>query len=89
MEGQEEGQEDGVREPITPEIIGMIARNIGLGAIVLDLGKTDYTRGAMTTKDGKCFWLTNGCRVDISMTYGGGLVGSVTKEADPNLPEPL
>ena len=77
------------REPITKAIVTMIANNLGLGAIILDLHLTDYSRGAMQVGDHeKCFWLTDGRRVDISMG-AGGFIASITREPDPNIPEPL
>lgn len=82
--------EIGTREPITQSIINMIIETVGLGAIILDLHKTDYSRGSMqTSATSKCFWLTDGRRVDISMVHGGGFVCSITKEPDENIPEPL
>lgn len=80
----------GKREPITREVVAMIARNLGLGAVILDLRLTDYSRGCIQ-KDQltKSFWLTDGRRVDISAVPSGGIIASITNEADPEKPEPL
>lgn len=80
--------EIGSREPLTKEHIDMIARNLGMGAIILDLGQTDYSRGSMVTKDGRCFWLKDGRRVELSVSRGG-IFASITKDPDPDIPDVL
>lgn len=80
----------GSRRPLNRAEIDMIAFNIGLGAIILDLHLVDYTRGSMLTeKDTRCFWLTDGRCVRITVTRGAGVIASVSKKPDPKRPEPL
>ena len=82
-------QNVGEREPITKDNISMIARTLGFGSMILNLHLTDYSRGAVQKSNHeKCFWLTDGRRVDISMKYGT-IVASMTNEPDENIPEPL
>lgn len=82
--------EIGHREPITKANVNMLVNALGFGATILDLHLVDYSRGALQVGNReKCFWLTDGRRIDISMTSDGGVIASTTKEADPNRPDPL
>ncbi len=77
------------REPITPTIVAMISRSVGVGRLLLDLHLTDYSRGALqVSPQEKAFWLTDGRRVTCS-TGGGAVIASVSKEPDPDRPERL
>ena len=72
---------------MTRKHIGMIARQLGLGAVILDLGKVDYTRGSMQTGPReRVFWTTDGCKVTISMDDYGGIIASKSKEPDADMP---
>jgi hypothetical protein len=79
----------GDRKPITPEITRMIAKALGLGSFVLELHLTDYTRGSMRMKNGQCFWLTDGRRVELTKGTDGVFIGTVTNQPDIHRPDPL
>jgi len=75
---------------MNPSEIAMIARNIGLGALVLDLHLTDYSRGSTLVEEGaRCFWLTDGRQVRISISNDGSVIASTTREPDLGRPDPL
>lgn len=38
------------REPLTPHHVAMIVAGLGTGALILDLHKTDYSRGVTLPK---------------------------------------
>jgi len=80
----------GERRPMNRSDTEIIVSQIGFGAMILDLHLTDYSRGSMRSGERtRCFWLTDGRRVDISMGMDGGVIASVTHEPDPNIPKPL
>ena len=73
------------REALSKHHTQMIVNSMGFGSIILELHLTDYSLGAVQTKEGKSFWLTDGRRVDISLVRGG-LIASLTKEPDEERP---
>lgn len=89
-ENKVEGDAVGSRSIMERWEVNMIARELGLGAMVLDLGQADLTRGSMRVSErSRCFWLNDGRRVTVSLVGDGGIIGSVSNEPDPELPPPL
>lgn len=79
----------GERDILTPEIILALTCMLGLGAVILELNRTDYSRGCIQTENGKRFWLDDGRAVDISVVGEGGTIASLTSQPDPDRPDPL
>lgn len=71
-----------------------ILRRMGFMAAMAK-GKPDATRGRQylsKNPDKWAFWMTSGQRVDLSVSMTGNVnsdhfIASVTRDADPNLPE--
>ena len=77
----------GCREALYPNDLQIIARAIGLGATIIDLKNTDFTRGALQVKENeKWFWLLDGRRVNVFMGAQGLFVASVSNEPDSDIP---
>lgn len=80
----------GERRPMDRSEVQMVIEYLGIGAFILNLHLVDYSRGSMRRDlHSRCFWLTDGRRIDISMSGDRGVIGSVTHEPDPDIPEPL
>lgn len=82
------------REALLPKHIRAIIEYLGMGAVILDLGKVDYATGVtVPTPTGhgglqRSFWLTDGRRVDIVQAADGGIIASATNTPDPDKPLP-
>ena len=71
-------------EPVTQRQVSALAQALGLGAMVLDLGKVDYEigRGVLNGRE-RCMWTTDGKRITIVPLANGGVIGSLSKDVDP------
>jgi len=81
------------REKITKEQVLQLAKILGIGAILLDLGNTDLSRGrSVYKKDGQMgalLWTKDGKRMNICQISGGGFIATMGKEPDPERPDIL
>ena len=71
------------REPVTKKQVDIIAKIIGLGAIIVELDKVDYSvgRGILEGND-RCLWTVDGKRITIE-AGSGALIVSQSTEVDP------
>jgi hypothetical protein len=71
-------------EPVDRGTVEMLGRNLGLAAMVVELGKVDLDKGAGVISDkSKCLWTTDGKRITFSLVTGGGFIATQSKEPDP------
>lgn len=71
-------------EPVDRGTVAMLGQQLGLAAIVVELGKVDLSKGAGVLGDNsKCLWTTDGKRITFSLVTGGGFIASQSKEKDP------
>jgi hypothetical protein len=75
-------------EPLTEQTVAMVARSVGMFAIVAGFNDVDRKIGCGIHGDkvAKCMWRLDGKRIDIEMIPGGGLIASVTDKPDPFRP---
>lgn len=74
-------------EQVTVTQVVALVKTLGLGAMICDFAKVDYTRGrGILEGDDRCLWTTDGKRITISLTSDGGMITSQTREPDPDMP---
>lgn len=73
------------REPLTQGTVDMIARSVTpIQRMVLRLHEVDLTKGTgILPEMRKCIWTTDNRRITFTMIPGGGLMGSISNEPDP------
>ena len=78
------------REPITRKQVMSLSNVLGMGAILLDLGDVDYSRGRVAISDLEHhMWTIEGHRIEVSIFDTGGFAATQTREADEDRPEPI
>ena len=77
------------QEKMTKANRAAIIKGLGFGAsFIIDFNKIDWERGSMQTgPKERVFWTTDGNRVTIVLSSDGGVLGTQTKDPDPELPE--
>ena len=84
----DEKQVEMEQEKFTKRDVNVLGKMLGLGAMILDLGNVDYTRGRVFSNGGRdaTFWTNNGHKISISFGTDGGFVGSMSSEIDEDRP---
>lgn len=77
------------REPITPDIVNMIKKHLGMGAIIARIGDIDLKKGCGNLGNGtKIMWTKDKCRITITYSLGTTMA-DCSKTPDPECPEDL
>lgn len=78
----------GWREELYISDIQMIQKTLGFGSVILQLGRIDFTIGAMQGEGAtKYIWLTDGRKITLSAGTGA-IIGSISNDPDKNKPSP-
>jgi len=77
-------------EPVTEKQLQSLINAMGSVAapIFLELCHVDLAAGRGILKgNDRCLWTKDGKRITICLTSDGGVIGSISREIDPDKPE--
>lgn len=76
-----------LREAVTKKQVEHLARFLGIGAMLIDFDKIDYSMGrGILEGSNRCLWTKAGQRITISLSSDGGVIAGQAKEPDTERP---